>query len=537
MAASKALQERIISFLRQPSSFSHHPPTVEIRQTHASVLAIVPPYVYKVKKHVDLGFLDFTSLEERKSNCERELQLNSRLCHDLYLEVLPIAKKQDQLSFGADGTVVEYALKMKQLPDGFFLDQLLEANQVTTAALDTILLILKEFYEKYPPKPFVSSYGRLEGIRVSVEENITVLQQHGWDGSHAAALEAIQNYFRLFFEQSQNLFQKRVQEQKIRDCHGDLHLDHVHIQQGKVCIYDCVEFNDRFRYIDVASDIAFLAMDFDFHGRPDFASYVTGRMAWLLQDPDMNLLADFYKCYRASVRAKVEYIRSREREVPAPERLKSQKVVNRYLRLALQYALFGSGPAVLLVCGRSGCGKSTLAHSLAALLGWKYVNSDFTRKETFQLPIYQRTPSEIRQGLFTERITDQVYQVLLNDTLTQVSSQRPVLVDATFGQARHRTRFVEALSRLGVPYLFVELKASDEAVKRRLKQRDKEIEAVSDARLENFDLLRHLYQEPEEVSPEHLLPVNAEADKEELVAYVLQQLSLLNRPQSRTATA
>ena len=537
MAASKALQEKIVSFLRHPLSYPHHPSEVEIRQTHASVLAIVPPYVYKVKKHVDLGFLDFTCLEERKSNCEREFQLNSRLCPDLYLEVLPISQKQDQLSFGADGVIVEYALKMKCLQDGCFLDQVLETNQVTTAILDAILAILKEFYEKYPPEPFVSSYGSLEVIRESIEDNITVLRQHAGDAAHAAALDAIQNYFRLFLEQSQSLFQKRVREQKIQDCHGDLHLDHVHIQQGKICIYDCVEFNDRFRYIDIASDIAFLAMDFGFHGRPDLASYVIGRMAALLQDPDMNLLADFYMCYRACVRAKVEYIRSEEREVPASERLKSQEMVSKYLRLALQYALFGSGPAVLLLCGRSGSGKSTLAHSLADLLGWKYINSDFTRKESFQLPIYQRTPSEIRQGLYTERITDQVYQVLLNNTLSQISSQRPVLVDATFGQARHRTHFVEALSRLGVPYLFVELIASDEAIKKRLKQRDKEKEVVSDARLENFDLLRHMYQEPEEVPFEHLIRVNAEADKEKLVSHVLQQLSLLNHPQSRTTTA
>lgn len=528
METSKESTESMIAFLQQPSSYPYQPSEVEIRQTHASVLAIAPPYVYKVKKHVNLGFMDFTDLAERKANSERERQLNSRLCPDLYLAVLPIALEDDRLVFGDEGRIVDYALQMKQLPEGYFLDQLLQANLVTTATLELILETLKEFYEKHPPEPFVAAYGDVEKIREAAEENFTALQQHTAEIVHPASLEAVQKYCRQFLEDHRALFVKRVREQRIQDCHGDLHLDHIHIWQGKVCIYDCIEFNDRFRYIDVASDIAFLAMDFDFHGRPDLGSYITTRMAELLHDPDMVLLTDFYRCYRACVRAKVECIRSGEQEVSAAEQTSSRENAKRYVSLALHYAIFGSGPAVLLVCGRSGSGKSTLATRLASLLGWKYLSSDITRKGLFDLPIYQRSSPAMREDLYAQQVNDQVYQILLNETLDEVKKQSFTVVDASFGKAKYREQFEEALGRLQVPYYFLEMQASDRIIRKRLAKRDSSRKVISDARLEDFNLLRYLYEEPEEVAPGHLLKINAEADIMVLERNVLQQLAQLH---------
>ncbi|GAA4436994.1 bifunctional aminoglycoside phosphotransferase/ATP-binding protein [Pontibacter saemangeumensis] len=527
MATLEDSTERMIAFLRQPSAYPHRPPAVEIRQTHASVLAIAPPYVYKVKKHVNLGFLDFTRLSERKENCERERRLNSRLCPELYIGVLPIASKDNRLFFGAEGRIVEYALQMRQLPEGFFLDQLLQSDQVTPATLDLILQKLKRFYEEHPPAPSVSAYGEAEKVREVVEGNLIALKEHTGEIVQEASLEAVQNYCARFFADNQALFEKRVQEQRIRDCHGDLHLDHIHIWQGKVCIYDCIEFNDRFRYIDVASDMAFLAMDFDFHGRPDLASYITSRLASLLHDPDLALLSDFYKCYRACVRAKVECITSQEPEVPAIERQRSREKARRYGSLALHYALFGSQPAVLVVCGRSGSGKSTIAGRLAELLGWEYVSSDITRKALFDIPQHQRSSPEMRANLYAQQVTDHVYQILLNQTRYAVMNQRSIVVDASFGQPRHRALFGQGLSRAQVPFLFIEMQASDETLRKRLAKRDKSRQVVSDARFADFELLRQLYHEPNEVAPGQLLRINAEKALGRIEKEILQQLSVL----------
>ncbi|WP_162052153.1 bifunctional aminoglycoside phosphotransferase/ATP-binding protein [Pontibacter pamirensis] len=517
----------LLEFLRNPSSFPHHPQHVEIRQTHASVLAIAPPFVYKVKKRVNLGFLDFTQLEERKRNCERELELNSRFCAGIYLAVLPIAMKHGQLFFGTAGEVVDYALQMKQLPDGYFLNQLLQAGKVTHHMLDTVLEILKDFYKKYPSESSIAKYGNVGKIREVVEENITTLEQHTDIVVYPASLEVIRNYFHRFFQYNQELFTKRVQEQRIQDCHGDLHLEHIHIRKGKVCIYDCIEFNDSFRYIDVASDIAFLAMDFDYHGRPDLSLYVTTRMAELLHDPDLMLLANFYKCYRACVRAKVECIKASEQEVTVVEREASREEAKGYVSLALQYALFNSEPAVLIVCGRSGCGKTTLAESLAKVLNWKCVSSDVLRKEAAGLPLYQRSDPKIRQSLYALPVTDKVYHKLLEETLALVKNRQGVVIDATFGLAKHREFFGQALAKESVPYYFLEMKTSEGVMKKRLAIRNVIKQVVSDARLEDFDLLRRIYQEPNEVPSEHLLEVNADAGVEETLARVLKKVLFL----------
>jgi aminoglycoside phosphotransferase family enzyme/predicted kinase len=529
MAVASASIEAIMAFLQQPSSYPHHPMEVRLLQTHASVVAMAPPYVYKVKKHVDLGFLDFTSLEKRKNNCEREVTLNSRFCPDLYVAIVPICVKQGQLHFGAEGQVVDYALQMKQLPHGYFMDQLLKAGKVTTEVLEAVLAELSAFYQRHPPSPSVSAYGDPALIRGSAEENISTLQLYIKNKTQRASLEAIAFFQYTFLEKNQALLERRVQQKKIQDCHGDLHLDHIHIQQGRVCIFDCIEFNDRFRYIDVASDIAFLAMDLDFNNRPDLALYTHERMAELLHDPDMRLLMDFYKCYRACVRAKVERIASAETEVPAPDRITSRVRARKYQRLALRYALTGSKPAVLIICGKIGSGKSGLAKKLASVIGCAYLCSDMTRKVQWGQPLYQRTTQEHRVLLYTREATDKVYKDLLSKATAELKAYRSVVVDATFGQSAHRAEFKQAFDELQVPYYFLEMQASDEVIRKRLAKREQYRQVMSDARLEDFLTLSSAFQELAEIPAERLVRVDADLGTNEILAYVLKRIQELRQ--------
>lgn len=517
--------ESMIAFLKQSSSYQHHPAEVQIKQTHASIVAIASPYVYKVKKQVNLGFLDFTSLQARKDNCERELRLNSRLCAELYIDIVPIVEKNGVLHFGSDGQIVDYALQMKQLPDGFFMHQLIQGTQIMSDVIDPVLERLKNFYTTQPAEAFLSSYGDMATIKVSTDENIDSLQSYMKDSIHSVSLEAIKHYTDSFYENNRMLFDKRIRECRIKDCHGDLHLDHIHVQLGKVCIYDCIEFNDRFRYIDVASDIAFLTMDLDFYGRSDLSTYVADRMAALLHDPELKLLMDFYKCYRACVRAKVETITYGEKEISAQERKVSWENAIHYMSLALNYALFGSRLTVLMVCGRVGSGKSTLAKSMAELLNWKYISSDEIRKQQAGLPLHKRTDLAKRKWLYAKERTEQVYKTLLDTSLAKVNSGQSIVVDATFGQAAHRAVFVHALESLQVSYYFLEMQTSDEVIKQRLVQREKGEQVVSDARLEDFERLSQSYQVLKEIPAGHVIRLGTHINREETVTDVFFQLS------------
>ena len=523
--------ERVLEFLQQPDAYPHHPLRVEIRQTHASVIAIVPPYVYKVKKRVNLGFLDFRSLADRKANCDREVHLNGRLCPELYVAVVPISRQSDdgRLTFGAGGDVVDYALQMNQLPDGFFLKELLVKGLVTPLMLEPVLVLLKYFYEKQTPDSIIAQYGNVAHLKINSDENFNTLRQFAGDTIHPVALQAISQFTEHFYENQRPLLEKRIRENRIKDGHGDLHLEHIHVQDGKVCIYDCIEINDRFRYLDVASDIAFLAMDFDFYQRPNLARYVIDRMAQLLNDPEMKQLMTFYQCYRACVRAKVESLRSSELEVPASERQQSRENAIRYSQFALRYATLGSVPAVILVGGRIGSGKSTLARQLTQLLGAEYLSSDVVRKEQASIPQYERTAPEKRAYLYAATQKDSVYESLLGTALKAVRQGRICLVDATFGQLTNRTMFTAALTSQGIPYYFLETQASELTTRLRLKQREHQPQVVSDARLNDFDRLNRAYQEPAEIPQKQFMAIRTETSLDDGLSDSIAQIRAANQ--------
>ncbi|QHT71297.1 AAA family ATPase [Rhodocytophaga rosea] len=509
--------EKMIAFLQIPDSYQHTPSTVEIRQTHASILAIAPPYVYKVKKHVNLGFMDFTSLESRKTNAEREIHLNSRLCPSLYLGVIPITSKEGKLSFNGGGTIVDYALQMYQLEDGYFLDQLLEKGQVDTAIIESIVAKLAGFYFTQHRTDALQEYGSLANIRANVLDNLKGIEAYATDATRKAVLSILHSYVNTFVAGQTALFEKRMLEHRIKDCHGDLHLDHIHVKEDSICIYDCIEFNDHFRYSDVAADIAFLAMDLDFHHRPDLAGYVSSRMAELLKDPDMEILMDFYKCYRACVRAKVAGIQSAEAKVSDEEKRKSLYQANQYLQLALRYAVVGSAPMVLIVCGRVGTGKSTLAKKMAESMSLFYIGSDAVRKQQAGLPLYSRTSPEKRNALYEQEVSKSVYHTLLQTALEKVQHNQSLVLDATFSHQAYRQPFIEAFAKHQIQYLFLEMQATDETIKQRLIQRENSRQEVSDARLEDFERLSQSYQPLTEVSAPHRIQVNAGRDADHLL--------------------
>jgi aminoglycoside phosphotransferase family enzyme/predicted kinase len=520
-------QEQLLPFLLDPQSYPHRPKRVRLVQTHASFVFIAPPFVYKVKKAVNFGFLDFSTPAKRLHFCEREVALNRRLAPSTYLGVIPITKHGGHFAFGQEGPAVEYAVQMRQLPDGHFLDQLLKRNGIGPRDLNRIARFLKEFYEAQQPTGEIRDWGRIDHLRISTDENFRQTREFIGHTLSPAAAATLPFYTNRFYARHARLFASRLREGRILDCHGDLHLEHIHLTPGTLQIYDCIEFNDRFRYVDVANDAAFLAMDLDYHKRSDLARQFAIRMARALHDDGMLRLMDFYKCYRACVRGKVESLQSVAHAAPERQRQAGAERARRYFQLALRYAVAGSQPLVLVVMGGIASGKSNLAQALGAELGWEVFASDRLRKAAAGLPLYERSRVSARPQLYSRAMTSQVYQRLLEAATAQVEQGGSVILDATYSLRSQREKLAKQFGSRGVAWCFLEAHASKAAVKQRLRAREASSGEVSDARLEDFAPLTQRYQPPTELPRGHCFRISTTGPLEQSVAKALLGLARL----------
>ncbi len=328
----------LVQALMDPETYPDTPREIELVQTHISYLFLTGEHVYKVKKAVDFGFVDFTTLEKRRFYCHQELSLNRRLCPDVYLDVVPIAQDDGHIHFGERGRVIEYAVKMRQLPRGQTMDRLLESNQVTKEMVTGVTRKLVDFHSKAGTGADISKYGELRAIRFNTEENFSQTSNHVGLTIPAEGYQRIKDYTNAFLERNASLFAKRVSEGRIRDCHGDLHAAHICFADD-VYIFDCIEFNDRFRYQDVASEVAFLAMDLDYHGRSDLSQHFVQAYVSDSGDRELLELLSFYKCYRAYVRGKVDSFKLGDPHISEEEKAKIMAVAKRYFELAESYTL------------------------------------------------------------------------------------------------------------------------------------------------------------------------------------------------------
>lgn len=491
-----ATRDELLQFLRSPSSYPDKPEKVEIRQTHISIVAMTPTLVYKVKKALDLGFLDFSTPEKRREACENEVRLNRRLCRDVYLGVVPIFRKDGRLCFGEGEEPIDYAVMMRRLPEEGFLEQRLARDTVPATDLDRVVDKLSGFYRSQQSSTEIAEWGGVAKLRISTDENFSQTGQFVGKLISRPAIEAIRYFTDLFYDRRADVFERRQREGPILDCHGDLRCQHVHFSNGEINIFDCVEFNERLRYLDVANDVAFLAMDLDFHKRRDLAAAFTRRMAEALGDPGLLALLDFYKCYRAYVRGKVSSIKSLEPEVPEAERTISREKAEKFFQLALSYAIAGSKPMVLGVTGRVGAGKSSLANVIGQALGAKVFSSDRTRKELAGVEPHLRVDAAARAELYSQAMTERTYETAIGRAIKAARAHGSAILDATFSKRGQRELLREELAAAGVQQRLVELEASDDEITDRLRHREQSETEVSDARLQDFEMLSAAYERP-----------------------------------------
>jgi aminoglycoside phosphotransferase family enzyme len=322
--------------LLNPEAYPHNPRKIELVQTQMSFVFLTGDYVYKVKKPVDLGYLDYTTLEQRHFFCHQELELNRRLCPDAYLAVVPIVEEKDELRIEGQGKAIEYAVKMKQLPHNRMMDVLLPQGQVTREMIARVAERLVSFHQKAETNQRIAAFGKLDVIRQNTDENFAQTEKYVGISIAPAEYSRIKNYTEDFMQRNASLFDKRLKEGRVRDCHGDLHAAHICFIDG-ICIYDCIEFNERFRYSDVASEIAFLAMDLDRYQQAALSQHLVNTYVELSNDEGLLKLLNFYKCYRAYVRGKVESFELDDPYIPGEEKAKVLTDAQGYFQLAESY--------------------------------------------------------------------------------------------------------------------------------------------------------------------------------------------------------
>ncbi len=326
----------LVKALLEPKAYPETTRQVEMVQTQMSFVFLTDNYVYKVKKPVNLGYLDYTTLDKRHFYCQKEIELNRRLCPDVYLGVVPISRERGDILMGGRGEVIEYAVKMLRLPQNAMMDVLLVKNQVSSEMIAGVAQKLAEFHQQAETNTTISAFGGLDIITQNTEENFTQTEKYVSHTISQEKYQRIRAYTDDFIDKNASLFYKRIKDGRIRDCHGDLHAAHICFANG-ICIYDCIEFNDRFRYCDIASEVAFLAMDLDHYGRADLSHSFVRAYVDRGQDRELLELLDFYKCYRAYVRGKVESFKLDDPHISDVEKARVLAVSRSYFELAESY--------------------------------------------------------------------------------------------------------------------------------------------------------------------------------------------------------
>jgi aminoglycoside phosphotransferase family enzyme len=327
----------LMKALLDPRAYPGPPQKVELAQTQISYVFLTGEYVYKIKKPVDMGFLDYTTLEKRLYYCRREVALNRRLCPDTYLGVVPITQKKGRYVIGGKGEALESAVKMRRLPQEAMMDALLADNRVTPAMVGEVAQTVADFHRRADTSPEIQAIGGIEGVIQNTQENFAQTEKYFGVIIEPETYRRTKKYTEDFIKNKTPLFLQRMAEGRVRDCHGDLHAAHICFLKDGICIYDCIEFIDRMRYTDVAADVAFLAMDLDRYGRPDLSDVFVKAYIKASGDEELMKLLDFYKCYRAYVRGKVGCFQYEDPRIPAGEKEKIRANARSYFKLAESY--------------------------------------------------------------------------------------------------------------------------------------------------------------------------------------------------------
>jgi aminoglycoside phosphotransferase family enzyme/predicted kinase len=523
----------LVEAMLRPDFYPDSPAHVEVKQTHISYVFIAGDFVYKVKKPVHFPFLDCSKLADRLHYCHEELRLNARLSPRVYLGVFAILKRGDSFVLGPavdaeHPEAIEYAVKMRRLPEDRMLDVMLAAGKVDRDTIKAIAARIAEFHASAPSN-LGWTYGSAAAIWRNVMEEIA--QNESFIG-HTLRKEqstAIDSFCRAFITAHWRALNDRALEGRVREGHGDLRAEHIcllNTERNEIDVIDCVEFSERLRYGDVASEIAFLAMDLERLGVPMLADVLVEAYSEITGDEDLAVFVPFYKCYRACVRGKVESLRSLEREVGDAERERARQFASEYFTLASRYARCAT-PSLIIVCGLSGSGKSTVASMLQHRKGFKAINSDRVRKRLASVAPHEHVRTGYGANIYSDRFTKITYDAMLAEAERLLNDGCGVILDATFKESADRQLALAMAARRGVPVLFVECVVSEDEAIRRLERRGSIQGEVSDATPEVRRMQSAEFEPIGEIPSRNHLRMDTTRQREQLVGEIEEALARL----------
>jgi len=491
-------QELLINALKNPDCYDHSISKLQVIETHISWVILTGEYAYKIKKSIDLGFLNFSTLEKRKHFCQLELQLNSRLAPNYYLDVIPITGSYENPNVNGEGSAIEYALKMVEFPQHAELDRELEADNLDTNKMNRIAEKIAEFHKKIHIADEKDSFGDFAKIHQSVLNTYNSIFEQIDDEKIVHRVESLLEWSSSENERLKPVLIQRKLHGYIRECHGDLHLRNIAIVNDEVVAFDCIEFNEDLRWNDVISEIAFLVMDLDDHNRSDLANCFLNRYLELTGDYSGLMVLRYYLVYRAVVRAMVASIRLHQEKQLLSTSSANYVEFSNYLSLAERYTKPHS-PVLLITFGFSGSGKTTVTQSLLEKFPFIRVRSDIERKRLHNIEEKQREERGVERGIYSTTASELTYQHLFELAGELLQANYAIIVDATFLSVEYRFQFQQLAEKLNAKFGIVHCQASRETMERRVERRSRKNNDASDA---DLSVLTYQIENDEGFSPD-----------------------------------
>lgn len=477
--------KELVTALHDPRCYPHPVDRVHEIETHISTILLAGEYAYKIKKPVHFGFVDYLDLERRRYFCGEELRLNRRLAPHIYLDVVAITGSARTPRIGGTGAAIEYAVQMRRFPQECRLDFLLARNDVSLEEMAALGRQLADFHAGARTPPADSPYGSPAAIVAPVRDTLTDLAH--LLPTRNQALAALTAWCEASMERLADTFEQRRHQGAVRECHGDLHLANIVRWPQEVTVFDGVEFNPELIWIDVMCDIAFALMDLEHRGAPRHAHRLLSAYLECGGDYPGLVVLDFYKLYRALVRAKIAALRRDQLDSDDPASAAAQQEATDYLLLAQRYTAART-PALYITCGLSGSGKSTVAQHLVDEIGAVRIRSDVERKRLFGMPADARSGAGLQEAIYTPEASERTYRRLASLAEAALRAGYTTVVDAAFLHRRQREPFIALARRLQVPCAILVVHAAEQVLAERITARQARAEDPSEATLE---VLRH----------------------------------------------
>ncbi|HKI98357.1 MAG TPA: AAA family ATPase [bacterium] len=518
---------RVRTALAGRDSYQDQGGPIELVQTHISSVFLTPRYVFKFKRPLDVGFADFRTVAQRERFCRAELELNRRLAKGVYLDVLPLHAAGEGFRLGGSGEVADWCVVMTRLPAADMLDHRLSHGRVSLAQLDALAELLVAFHRNAVGGPGLARFGGLDVVRGNWDENFAQTEAFVGQTLSREDFDAIRAAVGDWLARHAALLEARAAGGFVRDGHGDLRCEHVYLGLGEaIKVIDCVEFNDRFRYGDVANDLAFLLMDLTNLGQPRLARRLLERYVALSGDAGLPRLVAFYACYRAYVRGKVTAFKLNDRTLAGRQREAVRKRAAGYFRLARNFTRQMAPPVLVLVAGLMGTGKTALAEALAAEAGLVAHNSDAVRKALAAAESASGAAAPWGGGIYTPAWNARTYDALFARAEAALRAGRSVILDASFSRRADRQCARELATRLDAQLVLVECKLDEARTRKRLRQRTREGRSVSDGREALYERQRAAFEPVEELPAEAHHVVVTEGPPRALATELLPRLAL-----------